>query len=73
MLKEYHVKRQPNNPAVKVGDKIRITRLDDPYTRNRYDNRVGTITHIDDIGTIFGTWGGLGLIPTEDEYEIVNE
>ena len=59
------------NPIVKVGDKIRVNKMIDPYAN--YDGRVGVIKHIDSKGQLHGTWGGLALIPEEDEYVIIEE
>lgn len=56
---------------VKVGDKIRIIRLDDPYTVETYNGREGIVRHIDDMGQLHGTWGGLAVIPEEDEFEVL--
>ena len=55
---------------VSVGDKIRILRMDDPYEFD-YPGRVGIVTHIDDAGQLHGTWGGLAVIPGEDEFEVI--
>ena len=36
----------------------------------------GTVDHVDDLGTIFVKWDNgrsLGVVPEEDEYEILNE
>lgn len=53
----------------KVGDQIRIIRMmGEPH----YDGREGTITLIDDIGQLHGTWGGCAVIPEEDDVEIIN-
>ena len=54
---------------MKVGDKIRIIHL--AGEDNRYDGREGVITYIDGIGQLHGTWGGLAVIPTEDDFEIL--
>lgn len=56
---------------VKVGDKIRIIRLDDPYAVETYNGREGIVRHIDDMGQLHGTWGGLAVIPEEDEFEVL--
>jgi len=40
---------------------------------NRYDGRTGTVTLIDGIGQLHGTWGSLAVIPGVDEYEIIEE
>jgi len=42
----------------------------DPY--ENYDGRVGVVEHIDSMGQLHGTWGGLALIPEEDEYIKLN-
>lgn len=52
----------------KVGDKIRIDIMNG---EPRYDGKVGVVTHIDDIGQLHGTWGGLALIPGEDQFHII--
>lgn len=54
----------------KVGDWIRINiMVGEPH----YTNRVGRITHIDDIGQLHGTWGGLAVSPWDDDYEIIED
>lgn len=58
------------NFGVKVGDTIRITRLDDPYD-NTYVGREGVVEHIDSMGQLHGTWGGLAVIPGEDGFQIL--
>ena len=55
---------------VKVGDKIKIIRLDDPYNHT-YPGREGIVTSIDSMGQLHGTWGGLAVIPEEDEFVIL--
>lgn len=54
--------------SVKVGDKIKILYMSDVP---RYAGRQGVVTIIDDIGQLHGTWGGLAVIPGEDEFEII--
>ena len=56
---------------VKVGDRIRIIRLDDPYALDSYNGREGEVTLIDDAGQLHGTWGGLAVIPWEDEFIVL--
>lgn len=55
---------------VKVGDRIRIIHLSGEDSR--YDGKEGVVEHIDSIGQLHGTWGGLAIIPEEDEFEILN-
>ena len=54
----------------KVGDKIRIIYMSG---EPRYSGKEGEITHIDDMGQLHGTWGGLAVIPGEDDYEIIQK
>jgi len=56
---------------VKVGDRIRIIRLNDPYALNSYNGKEGEVQHIDSLGQLHGTWGGLAVIPEEDEFEVL--
>ena len=35
-----------------------------------YNGREGTVESVDDAGQLHGTWGGLAVVPGEDEYEI---
>lgn len=53
----------------KTGKWIRIISMsDEPH----YTGRIGQITHIDDIGQLHGTWGGLAIMPGEDLFEVIN-
>lgn len=56
---------------VKVGDRIKIIRLDDPYALDTYNGKEGEVTLIDDAGQLHGTWGGLAVIPEEDEFKVL--
>ena len=60
---------------VKIGDTVRIIRMDDDGGRDTqaagYAGKTSTVEHIDYIGQLHGTWGGLALIPGVDEYEIL--
>ena len=55
---------------VKVGDKIRIVYMNG---EPQYSGRVGIVEHIDDIGQIHGSWGGCALIPSVDQYKLIEE
>ena len=55
---------------VKVGDKIRIIRMNG---EPQYSGKTGIVEVIDDIGQIHGSWGGCALIPGVDEYEVVDD
>jgi len=54
----------------KEGDCIRIAVM---VGEPAYSGREGVITHIDSIGQLHGTWGGLALIPGEDTFKVVGE
>ena len=56
---------------VKIGDKIRIIHLEGED--NSYDDKEGTVEHIDDIGQLHGSWGGLAVIPGVDEFEVITD
>ena len=60
---------------VKIGDTIRIIRMDDQggtdLQAREYNGQTGIVEHIDSIGQLHGTWGGLAIIPEVDEFEIV--
>lgn len=53
-----------------VGDTIRINYMKD---EPQYAGKEGTITHIDDFGQIFGSWGGLAVIPDVDDFTIIKK
>lgn len=58
-----------------IGKRIRLTQmLDDP--RPLVSGSMGTIRHIDSLGTIHVNWDNgrqLGVIPDVDSYEILDE
>lgn len=54
--------------SVKIGDRIRIHRMDG---EPRYTGKEGTVEHIDSRGQLHGTWGGLAVQPENDDFEII--
>lgn len=58
--------------SVKIGDKIRIVRMDDKNGTDKaaqsYNGREGVVESIDGIGQLHGTWGCLAVIPDLDEF-----
>ena len=58
----------------KIGDTIRIIRINDDGGKDlqarMYNGRSGVVEHIDSIGQLHGTWGGLAVIPGVDEIEV---
>ena len=55
---------------VKIGDLIKVIKMEGEPD---YSNRVGTVTAIDGIGQLHGTWGGLAIIPEKDTYQLLKE
>ena len=62
---------------VNIGDTIRIIRMNDDGGKDlqarMYNGRSGTVEHIDSIGQLLGTWGGLGVIPGVDDFEVKDD
>ncbi len=60
---------------VNIGDRIRIVRMDDDGGKDThagdYDGRTGVVEHIDSLGQLHGSWGGLAVIPGVDGYEVI--
>ena len=69
------MKRKEIMKKVKIGDTIRIIRMSDDGGKDlqarMYNGRSGVVEHIDSIGQLHGTWGGLAVIPGVDEIEIL--
>ena len=55
---------------MKIGTRIRIIHLSSED--NRYDGKEGIVEYIDDIGQLHGTWGGLAIIPEEDDFIVIS-
>ena len=53
---------------VKPGDRIHIYEM---IGEPQYYGREGIVRHIDDIGQIHGSWGGLAL-NMDDDWEIIS-
>lgn len=52
----------------KVGDKIRIISMEG---EPNYTGKEGVVEFIDGIGQLHGTWGGLAVIPGEDDFVVI--
>ena len=58
--------------GVHEGDTIKITHMDDPYLpKGSYDGKEGVVEHIDSMGQLHGTCGGLAVIPGEDKFIVI--
>ena len=55
---------------VEVGDWIRIEEM---YNEPQYNGKEGEVTHIDDLGQLHGTWGGLAIIPEVDKFSVTSK
>lgn len=38
-----------------------------------YTGRIGIVTHVDDLGQLHGTWGGLAVIPENDYFKVIED
>ena len=69
------MKRKQIMKKVKIGDTIRIIRMNDDGGKDlqarMYNGRSGVVEHIDSIGQLQGTWGGLAVIPGVDDFEVL--
>lgn len=57
------------------GTRVELVRMDDPYTKLKPGDR-GTVTFIDDTGTVFVDWdtgSKLGVVFSEDEIRKLEE
>ena len=53
---------------VKVGDIIKIIEmLGEPH----YTGKTGVVEHIDSLGQLHGSWGGLAVQPENDRFEVL--
>lgn len=55
---------------VQIGDKIKII---DMNGEPQYAGKEGVVDRIDDMGQIFGSWGGCALIPECDIFKVIRE
>ena len=53
---------------IEVGTRIRILNMQD---EPQYTGRTGYVTHIDSIGQLHGTWGGLAVDLDVDDIEVI--
>lgn len=55
---------------MKIGTRIRIDHMEgEPH----YNGREGVVEHIDDMGQIHGSWGGLAVQPERDCITVLEE
>ena len=52
----------------KIGDKLHIIWMEG---EPQYIGKEGTVTLIDDMKQIHGTWGGCALIPETDSWKVI--
>ena len=71
------MKRKQIMEKVKIGDTIRIIRMNDDGGKDlqarMYNGRSGVVEHIDSIGQLHGTWGRLAVIPGVDDFEVKDD
>ena len=54
-----------------IGNTIKIIHLNGEDST--YDGKTGIITHIDGMGQLHGTWGGLAVIPEKDNFTVLKK
>jgi len=57
------------------GSRVKLVRMNDPYCRDLKSGMLGTVMHVDDIGTIHVAWdfgSGLGVVYGEDLCTVVD-
>ena len=78
---DYVVAKNPvRGTNIKVGDSIRIIRVNDQtqmspdhidHQARKLNGKEGVVTHIDGKGQLFGTWGGLAVLPDIDQIVVL--
>ena len=59
-----------------AGCRVRLTRMNDPYRPDLKEGSLGTVMHVDDIGTIHVAWdcgSSLGVVLGEDSCTRIDE
>lgn len=59
-----------------VGARVELTHMNDPWNTRLHAGCRGTVTGVDDIGTIFVNWdcgSSLGVVYGEDSCKVVND
>lgn len=63
-----------NGKTLKPGMYLRVDHMDDKngedWQATLCNGKIGVIKKIDDMGTIFGSWDGLGVIPEVDIFTV---
>ena len=57
-----------------IGFRVKLIRMNDPYSRDLKPGMIGTVMHVDDIGTIHVSWdcgSTLGVVYGEDSCTVV--
>lgn len=57
-----------------VGDRVRLVRCSDPYYTRLVPGELGTVRHVDPLGTVHVDWDGgslRSLVPDEDRWEVI--
>lgn len=53
-----------------IGKRIRITKMEGDQ---HYVGKEGVVELIDDLPSLHGTWGGLGVLCDIDEFEVIGD
>lgn len=55
---------------IEIGDRIIINYMEG---EPNYCGKEGVVTRIDSMGHLHGTWGGLAVLPDEDDFTVIKE
>lgn len=53
-----------------LNKEIRILKMEG---EPQYMGKRGIVEHVDDMGHLHGTWGGLAVIPGQDMFEVIRQ
>lgn len=73
MNNQKELNKKEKKPLWPVGTRVELISTTDPYTTLSEGSR-GTVSSVDSRGTVFIQWdegSGLGLIPGEDKWKVV--
>ncbi len=62
-----------DDPKSLKGKRIKILKMDDPYSGKEYNGKEGTVEMVDSMGDLHGTWGSLAIIPEIDQIIVLDD
>lgn len=63
------------DPRKYIGKTIKIEKIDNGNSQiddNKiYKGKIGVVQSVDGMGQLWGTWGGIAIIPGQDKFKVV--